>query len=312
MSVLVIGGTGFIGARAVKFLVGQGEQVVVMDLFPNLTRIKELEDQVSIIHGSITSVETIIEAIRKYKVSKILNTAYLLESESDKYPQEAVKVNLLGTNNVFEAARIMGIKRVIWASSVAVYGDKKRANGIPQNEDASCLPITVYGAGKQFSEFMIHFYNEKYGMEIVGLRPSPIYGTGRSTGQTAWLSDFIDMPLRGEVARVPASPEQTLEWCYVDDAAAAFVAVCQHEGKCSSDIYHIGGFRATVEEVMGIVAREVPNTDVEYGNRYIYYLDAADNSRIYRDIGFELKFDPEKGIKEHISCSVSRLKGGSE
>jgi len=97
----------------------------------------------------------------------------------------------------------------------------------------------------------------------------------------------------------------------VDDAAAAFVAVCQHEGKCSSDIYHIGGFRATVEEVMGIVAREVPNTDVEYGNRYIYYLDAADNSRIYRDIGFELKFDPEKGIKEHISCSVSRLKGGS-
>ena len=310
MSILVIGGTGFIGSRAVKFLVEQGEQVVVMDLFPNLTRIKENEDQVSVIHGSITSIETIIEAIRKYKVSKILNTAYLLESESDQYPQEAVKVNLLGTNNVFEAARIMGIKRVIWASSVAVYGDKKRANGVPQNEDALCLPLTVYGAGKQFSEFMIHFYNEKYGMEIVGLRPSPIYGTGRSTGKTAWLSDFIDMPLRGEVASVPASSDQILEWCYVDDAAAAFVAVCQYEGKCSSDIYHIGGFRASVEEVMGIVAREVPNTDVEYGNRYIYYLDAADNSRIYRDIGFELKFDLERGIKEHISCSVSRLKGG--
>ena len=112
------------------------------------------------------------------------------------------------------------------------------------------------------------------------------------------------------MARIPASPEETLEWCYVDDAAAAFVAVSQHERKCPSDIYHIGGFRATVEQVMGIVAREVPDTRVEFGDRYIYYLDAADNSRIYRDIGFELKFDLERGVKEHISCSVSHLKGG--
>jgi UDP-glucose 4-epimerase len=186
---------------------------------------------------------------------------------------------------------------------VAVYGDKKRAKGIPQDENASCSPLTVYGAGKQFSEFMIHFYNERYDMEIVALRPSPIYGAGRSTGATAWLSDFIDMPLRGEAARIPAAPEETLEWCYVDDAAAAFVAVCQHHSKCPSDIYHIGGFRATVEQVMGLVAREIPDTRVEFGDRYIYYLDAADNSRICRDTGFELKFDLEKGIKEHISCS---------
>jgi nucleoside-diphosphate-sugar epimerase len=115
--------------------------------------------------------------------------------------------------------------------------------------------------------------------------------------------------VRGEAARIPASPEETLQWCYVDDAAAAFVAACQHERKCPSDIYHIGGFRATVEQVMNIVAREVPNTRVEFGERYIYYLDVADNSSIYRDFCFELKFDLEKGIREHISCSVSRLKG---
>jgi UDP-glucose 4-epimerase len=307
MSVLVIGGTGFIGSRAVKFLLEQGEQIVVMDLFPNLTRVEEIKDELTIVQGSITSIETIIETIKKHQVSKIINTAYHLESESEQYPHEAIKVNLLGTNNVFEAARIMGIKRVIWASSLAVYGDKKSANGIPQNEDAPCLPLTVYGAGKQFSEFMIHSYNNKYGMDIVGLRPSPVYGTGRSTGTTAWLSDFVDMPVRGEVARIPPSPEQTLGWCYVDDAAAAFVAVCQHEGKCPSEIYNIGAFGATVEEMMGIVSREVPGTRVEYGDRYIYYLDVADNSRIKRDIGFELKFDLEKGVKEHISCALSRF-----
>ena len=62
---------------------------------------------------------------------------------------------------------------------------------------------------------------------------------------------------------------------------------------------------------MGIVARDVPNTRVEFGERYVYYLDVADNSRICRDICFELKFDLEKGVREHISCSVSRLKGGA-
>ena len=66
-----------------------------MDLSPNTTRIKELERQVSIIHGSITSIETIMEAIRKYQVNKIIDTAYLLESESDQYPQEAVRRNLV-------------------------------------------------------------------------------------------------------------------------------------------------------------------------------------------------------------------------
>ena len=310
MPVLLIGGTGFIGARVVKFLVEDGEQVVIMDLSPNTTRIKELERQVSIIHGSITSIEGIIETMKKHQVTKIINLAYRLDSESDQYPHEAIKANVMGTSNVFEAARIMGIKRVVWASSVAVYGDKKRAEGILQNEDAPCVPITVYGAGKQFTEFMIQFYNAKYEMDIVGLRPSAIYGTGRSTGATSWLSDFVDMPVRGEAARLPASPEQTLSWGYVEDTAAAFVAVCQHEGKCPSDIYNIGGVTATVEEVIGIVAKELPDTKVEYGDRYVYYLDVPDNSRIGREIGFELKFDLKKGIKDHISRAKERFNRG--
>lgn len=307
MSVLVIGGTGFIGSRAAKFLIEQGERVVAMDHYPNPDRVKEIKDDLTVVEGSITNFEILIETIKRHQVNKIINTAYHLESHSELNPHEAIKVNILGTDNVFEAARIMGIKRVVWASSVAVYGDKKRAGGTPQNEDAPCVPITVYGAGKQFTEFMIHFYNTKYDMDFVALRPTAIYGTGRSTGATSWLSDFIDMPVQGKVARIPPSPDQTLGWCYVDDAAAAFVAVCQHEGKCPSEIYHIGSFRATVEELMGIVAGEIPGTRVEYGDRYIYYLDVPDNSRIQRDIGFELKFDLEKGVKEHISRATARF-----
>jgi len=308
MSVMVVGGTGFIGAKIVRLLVEQEEEVVAMDLFPNFERVREVKDQITLIRGSITSIEGIIEAIRNNEVRKIINLAYHLDSESDQFPHEAIKVNVQGTNNVFEAARIMGIKRVVWASSVAVYGDKKRANDVPQDEDAPCVPITVYGAGKQFTEFMIRFYNKKYAMDMVGLRPSAIYGTGRSTGATSWLSDFVDRPVKGEVARIPASPEQTLSWCYVDDTAAAFVAVCQYMGKCPSDIYNIGGYTAPVKEVMDLVVRELPHAKVEYGDRYVYYLDVPDNRRIRNEIGFELKFDLEKGIKEHISQARERFR----
>ncbi len=308
MSILVIGGTGFIGSKIVKMLAQQGEEVVAMDLFPNLERVKEVKDQISLVRGSITNIEGIIETIKKHQVTKIINLAYHLDSESDQFPHEAIKVNVMGTNNVFEAARIMGIKRVVWASSIAVYGDKKRAKGVLQDEDAPCVPITVYGAGKKFTEFMIQFYNAKYEMDIVALRPSAIYGTGRSTGATSWLSDFIDMPVKGEVARLPASLDQTLSWCYVDDTAAAFVAACQHNGRCPSDIYIIGGYTATVEEVMQLVAKEMPDTRVEYGDCYIYYLDVPDHSRIRNEIGFELKFDLEKGIREHILRARDRFR----
>ena len=93
MSVMVIGGTGFIGAKIVKLLVEQGEDVVVVDLFPNFERVREVKDQITIIRGSITSIEGIIEVIKNNKVHKIINLAYHLDSESDQFPHEAIKVN---------------------------------------------------------------------------------------------------------------------------------------------------------------------------------------------------------------------------
>jgi nucleoside-diphosphate-sugar epimerase len=217
-------------------------------------------------------------------------------------PYSATKINLIGTLNVFEAARITGIKRVVWASSLAVYGDKKRAGGIPQNEDALNNPVTVYGACKYYGEFMAKLYNVRWDMDIVSLRPSSVYGPLRAKGATSWLTDIVQLPLMGHVVDIPVGPEETTNFCFVDDCAEAFVRCCQYKGdRLPHDVYYIGGFKASIGELMAEVKKHIPEAEARYHGKPIYYIDRIDNSRIGEDFGFQLKYDLAAGVREQVS-----------
>lgn len=125
MAVLVIGGMGFIGSRVTNFLVQKGEEVVVVGRQPALHRLSDIADKVKVVQGDKTYIEQIIDWIKTYKIEKIIDVSAELEAESERAPYLATRVNIVGSLNVFEAARIMDIRRVVWASSLAVYGDKK-------------------------------------------------------------------------------------------------------------------------------------------------------------------------------------------
>ncbi len=302
MSLLVIGGMGFIGSRIVRSLVELGEEVVVVGRQPTLHRLGEVAEKVKVVQGDKTNIEQIFDWINTYNVSKIVDASSELEAESERIPYSATKINLIGTLNVFEAARIAGIKRVIWASSLAVYGDKKRAGGIPQNEDALNHPVTVYGACKAYGEFMTRLYNARWGMDIVALRPSSVYGPLRASGLTSWLTDAVKLPLRGQVVDIPVGPDETTNFCFVDDCAEAFVRCCQYEGdRLPHDIYYIGGFKASIKELMDEVTKHILGVEARFHGKPIYYLDQIDNSRIRMDLGFQLRYDLAAGVKEQVS-----------
>ncbi|MGZ6203141.1 MAG: NAD-dependent epimerase/dehydratase family protein [Thermodesulfobacteriota bacterium] len=302
MSILVIGGMGFIGSRIVRSLVELGEEVVVVGRQPTLHRLGEVAEKVKVIQGDKTSIDQIFDWISTYKVSKIIDASSELEAESEKVPYSATKTNLIGTLNVFEAARISGIKRVVWASSLAVYGDKKRAGGIPQNEDALNHPVTVYGACKTYGEFMTKLYNARWRTDIVALRPSSVYGPLRARGLTSWLTDVVKLPLTGQVVDIPVGPDETTNFCFVDDCAEAFVRCCQYEGdRLPHDIYYIGGFKASIKELMKEVKKHIPGAEARYEGKPLYYIDRIDNSRIGQDLGFKLKYDLAAGVKEQVS-----------
>ncbi len=301
MTILVIGGMGFIGSRIVRSLVKLGEDVVVVGRHPTLHRLGEVVEKIKVVQGDKTNIDQVFDWISTYKVSKIIDASSELEAESERVPYSATKINLIGTLNVFEASRITGIKRVVWASSLAVYGDKKRAGGVPQNEDALNDPVTVYGACKTYGEFMAKLYNVRWDMDIVSLRPSSIYGPMRASGATSWLTDVVKLPLIGEIVDIPVGQDETTNFCFVDDCADAFVGCCQFKGdRLPHPIYYIGGFKASIRELMEEVKKNIPGAEAHYQGKPIYYIDRIDNSRIVQDLGFQLKYDLAAGVKEQV------------
>ncbi|MGA2463510.1 MAG: SDR family oxidoreductase [Thermodesulfobacteriota bacterium] len=301
MSILVIGGMGFIGSRITKFLIDLGKDLIVMGRHRTLHRLTDVVDKVKVVQADKANIDQIIELIKVHHVNKIIDVSYTLEAESEQAPYHATKLNIVGTLNIFEAARIMGIRRIVWASSLAIYGDKKRAQGIPQNEDALNDAITVYGACKNYIEFMAKLYNARWDMDIVCLRAGTVYGPLRASGATGWVTDIVKMPLSGQAVSIPPGPEETMNCLFVDDCADAFVMCCQYRGdRLPHAIYNIGGVTILARDFVREVKKQIPGADIRYQGKYMYYLDRVDKSRLCQDTGFRLKYDVEAGIREQV------------
>src|SRR5579883_1635136 len=122
MSVLIIGGTGFIGRRLVPLLVQRGEEVVCMDINPQTAAYSQYGKQVRVVRGDVSQFDDVMEALVSAKPSRVVNLAYFLGS--DYPPRVAFKLNILGMDNCFEACRLAGVNRVAYASSLAVSGEQ--------------------------------------------------------------------------------------------------------------------------------------------------------------------------------------------
>ena len=149
MSILVTGGNGFIGKRIVRELAERGEEVVCFDLAPPPAQ----QDGVTYYRGDVTQLPQILEACNTHGVTRIIHMAALLPPDTEDRPHFSMQVNIGGTNNVFEAARWCGIERVVYASSIAVYGVQETFGDRPVNEDDLPAPHNVYGMTKAVNDF---------------------------------------------------------------------------------------------------------------------------------------------------------------
>ncbi len=122
MSILIIGGTGFIGRRLIPLLVKRGEEIVCMDINPGTANYQEFGKQVRVIRGDVSQFDDVMAAMADAKPSRVINLAYWLGSEHA--PRVAFKLNILGMDNCFEAARVSGVIRVAYACSLAVSGEQ--------------------------------------------------------------------------------------------------------------------------------------------------------------------------------------------
>jgi nucleoside-diphosphate-sugar epimerase len=310
MTFLITGGTGFIGAYVVRDLLQRGDRVVCFDIDPNprllgaLLSPDELE-KVTLVHGNITDWHQLLLALKTYRVDRIVHLASLLASSSETNFPRAMRVNCLGTNHVFEGAMLMGVEKVVWASSVAVFGPHSiGADGVVHN-DAPHDPQSAYGACKSYNEQMALHYTRKYDLDIVGLRFTVVYGYGkretvaRGTGSD-YLTELIDKPALGEGPSVVPYGDDQMDWLYVEDAARAVVLTSQ-AGKTRTKALTIGGDLRPMRDVFTFVRQLLPDADMTLQPGSTRPIWQYEGSVAREEIGYEPQYKIEEGIKRNIN-----------
>lgn len=307
MTTVIIGGTGFTGRELTDQLVERGEEVVCVDIDPVYDLADEYDD-VEVVKGDITDYDHLSEIFASYDPDRAVNLAYLLGAETEADPSAAMQVNCVGMDNVFSASEEYGVDRVLFASSMAVYGLPDSFDG-PVTEDATApaayteYPVMFYVATKQLNEYQAKLYSDNHDTDVVSIRPSTIFGPGREAGYTAWSSDFVTKPANGETAYIPHKPEKELTMIYRTDMARLFAEAALAD-ELSYDAYNSGGhyvtageLAETVEEVIGGEVICDPDRPGEYP-----HVANVSNERANEDLGFELT-SLEESIRQHADAA---------
>ena len=289
MTTLVLGGAGFIGRRAVRRLAERGQRVAVLDVNPRAASFAEFGDLVSVGAGDVTSFEDVVKAILASRPDRIINLAYLLGSGDDT-PHFTMKLNVLGMDNCFEAARVCGVNRVVYASSVAVSGPQSAFGDRLVTEDDPMHGTSQYAMHKRFNEFQAEQFNSVYGMNITGIRPANVTGPDKVRGSTDHVQ-CVTLPAAGEPARFPKSGFMRLP-VHVEEVAEAFVRVTLADS-CRHSVYNTGGEPISLGDLADIVRGYLPEADIAFdadGGREESGNYLVDNSRLLGE--FELEYPP--------------------
>jgi len=296
MSILVAGGSGFIGSHLVRKLTGMGERVVIFDQLPNIEAIHTIRDKVKVVRGDATNIVDILHAVKENDVRDIYHLVALLADVSQEKPLLALKVNVESTLNFLEASKILKLGKVIFASSSAVYDPKASP---PVNEDASLRPVSVYGATKVLSEFFGMHYHKLFGVDFRALRFTTIYGLGKSGGSTGSCSKMVENAVLGLPTKIEVADAIT-DWLYIKDAVNSLVKIREIQDP-KGRIYNVGSETLSVRELVEVVRRIIPGATIEMEARNVFPWPASyDCTKAQEELGYKPSFNIEEGVKDFI------------
>jgi UDP-glucose 4-epimerase len=313
--ILITGGTGLVGAYATGMLLERGERPVIFDVALNerlLNAVGVDTNKVTTIRGDMLDLPALISAIRDNDCDRIIHLAAFLGEEVQRRPYSGVRLNFMGTVNVFEAARLEQVSRVVFPSSGTVYlgsigeGLKQIDETIPMN------PPSIYAATKASCEFMGRAYAKRYGFEFICLRyTGGLYGPSpaalKATREIA-IQQMIHAALKGETAKIdwPYGPTEVL---YGKDAAKGTVLAVLKD-KFKDQLFHIGnGQLVGGDEILAAIKKHFPRSQIELargGNPMPY-----PESRVASDFSRskeQLDYEPDYPIDEAVVDYAATLK----
>jgi nucleoside-diphosphate-sugar epimerase len=296
MAIFVIGGTGFIGIRVIPLLVARGETIVCMDINPNAPTLAGLGDKVTVVRGDVTQFDDVISNMEAAKADRVINLSYNLGQ--DLPPHRATRLNVIGMDNCFEAARILGVKHTVFASSLAVSGQQKNFGERAVTEDDYKYAVVQYGSHKAFNEFQAKDYIDKHGMTITAVRPANVTGPDKIRGSVDHVN-IITRPARGEAISFPFADAMRIP-IHVDDIAEVFVRVLMKD-KPDHAIYNSGGQTISLGDLADIVRGYLPDARISFdkqtGGKDSSGNYLIDNSRLVHEFGVQYRAYPERVLQ---------------
>jgi UDP-glucose 4-epimerase len=307
MRVLITGGYGFIGAWIIKNLLSLGSRVWVYDLKEDPRRLKPIMPeadvrQVAFVPGDVTNLSGLQDAISKHAITHVIHLAGLQVPTCRANPILGAQVNVVGTLCVFEAVRLAGdqVKRLVYASTAAVFGPPEKYPAGPLPDDVKLLPATHYGHFKVCNEGNAAVYFQDFGLSSIGLRPWTVYGVGRDLGMTSEPTKAIKAVALGRKYHISYGGFQDLQ--YVDDVAKAFVQ-CLEAAYKGAKSYNLRGAVVDIQTFHKALCNVEPAARdlVTHGDRQLAIAYDLDDSALLKDIGPLPKTPLEEGIRQTLA-----------
>lgn len=311
MTLLITGGTGFLGSYLARHALEHGgeDHVVVLDKHADRSRVCDLLDRVTIVEGDVADEALLASVMADHDIDRVAHFAFILGSPSEGRMRPYIDVQCAGTANVLETARLAGVRRVLFASSVAAYG---RQDAALLTEDLVAAPQDLYGACKLWGEAMARHYRQALGLETVSLRFGSTYGFGR-----AWRGSYssgllappagthfmarVEAACRGDAIRMP-NDGSLADWTYGADAAqAAWLALTADV--LPNHLYNVSAQRLPIGQFTAAMRALLPDAQITVdpaerpGNAHA----PMDNARLVADLGFAPRYDFNAGLADYLA-----------
>src|SRR3954468_19938831 len=300
----ITGAQGCIGSWVVKALVERGDVPVVFDRSDETTRLEAIIEpadlqRVRFIAGDVTDITALRAALESSSARRVIHLAGLQVPSCKADPVAGAFVNVVGTLNLFEAARTAGVERVVYASSAAAFGMTRDAqDDRPVREDAATEPLTHYGVFKRANEGNARVYFLDHGLASVGLRPLTVYGVNRDSGLTSDPTKAMKAAVLGVPFHIRFSGATDFQ--YVEDTAAAFIA-CADRAPHAAEVFNLHGETVEVARIANLINEISKRELVTFSGAPIPIPASIDNTRIRNVIGELPSTSLESGVRQTIS-----------
>lgn len=309
MSILITGGTGFIGAQVVQLLLEKNEQgIVVFDINPSTKLLEGVADQIEIVRGDLGNFSHVLNVVKTVRPKAIYHLGGMLSVPSDADHAASFRANAMGTFHILEAAKLFEVPQVFFSSTLATYGLDIQT---PEIDDYTLQrPQLFYGCTKVFCEHMGLFYKRKYGLDFRGIRYPSIVGPGVKTpGVVQYTSWAIEESLKGSPYTIYVQPETRCPVMYFKDAAIAMVKVAEAPVENIQMVnYIIAGAKpiASAQELADIIRDRIPSAQIDFEpdlelQKVLDKLLLPIDDRIAREEwGWESQYDQERIVDDFI------------